>query len=453
MWEKIESNDMTGVTSIAEANIMRGKNEAKQMRERAQAQQPSGNAGEHSRLEQLLREAIEQNNVDTKGYLAAFFNDEHKPGSENFSKYNENRKFDNKRAFRLEWAKQKLKGLENAKSHSRSFERIETEKGTYYGFGRIVVEEGGWNDPAAIKAATRYVSKCLVMGGAWTDENPMTERTEFLYVKRHFIDEFRDKWSLCEKWMSSSPTSSAGPGLSATDEAGAVKDTEAKPEAGEKDETDANKGIVKDTEAKPEAEDKDKPVANKAAAATDAAQAATTAAATDTTKTPKAKNKAKADKADKDKADKADGKTDGTPGKIKKRGGGEAGGSPDPKVNKLQPVTQKAAKTKEAYLVTTASTNAMIVQIELNKPDWVWANNDANLGKLKAQLAKLQNSLGDHGREILVSSFKDLGKTLGTEALLVRLDEFNKNVLPLINDLQGMNQRITNMQKAASGAK
>jgi hypothetical protein len=34
------------------------------------------------------------------------------------------------------------------------------------------------------------------MGGKWTSFNGMTERFEFLYIQRTFVEEFRQSWSL-----------------------------------------------------------------------------------------------------------------------------------------------------------------------------------------------------------------------------------------------------------------
>ena len=43
-------------------------------------------------------------------------------------------------------------------------------------------KEGG--DKAAAEAASKYISKCVSMAGKWINYNPMTERSEYLYITR-----------------------------------------------------------------------------------------------------------------------------------------------------------------------------------------------------------------------------------------------------------------------------
>ena len=61
----------------------------------------------------------------------------------------------------------------------------------------IAQQEGG--DEEAYRCAVRYALKCCRMGGKWVDYNPMTERYEFLYVKRCHITTFTEAWRSFEE--------------------------------------------------------------------------------------------------------------------------------------------------------------------------------------------------------------------------------------------------------------
>jgi hypothetical protein len=61
-------------------------------------------------------------------------------------------------------------------------------------FGRIVKEEGGWEDRSAIKAALTYCKKCALMGTPWVQFNNMTERYDFNYVSTAKRTDFAQSW-------------------------------------------------------------------------------------------------------------------------------------------------------------------------------------------------------------------------------------------------------------------
>jgi hypothetical protein len=73
---------------------------------------------------------------------------------------------------------------------------VDTNKGFYAPFAIIVREEG--NDNAAVRAATYYVAACEKMQGPWKRFNPMTQRSEWLYMRKEVKDTFEQAWSLYE---------------------------------------------------------------------------------------------------------------------------------------------------------------------------------------------------------------------------------------------------------------
>ena len=56
--------------------------------------------------------------------------------------------------------------------------------GAYLSLDVIIDGEGGASRPSAVRAGLTYVRRCLSMQGAWVSYNHMTERTEYLYMRR-----------------------------------------------------------------------------------------------------------------------------------------------------------------------------------------------------------------------------------------------------------------------------
>jgi hypothetical protein len=82
------------------------------------------------------------------------------------------------------------------KKWSKSFSRIDSKKGTYKPFGKIVIDEGGWDDPEAVAGATRLAVKCLLMGGDWVKWDAMTERLRLRHPEDSWQEDLREHWEL-----------------------------------------------------------------------------------------------------------------------------------------------------------------------------------------------------------------------------------------------------------------
>jgi hypothetical protein len=101
-----------------------------------------------------------------------------------------------KAEFRRAWAEGIWQDMKIKRESSRSWQRVDASKGFYAPFAIIVREEG--NDNAALRAAGFYVGACEKMGGVWKRFNTMTQRTEWLYMRKHVKEEFIQAWSLYE---------------------------------------------------------------------------------------------------------------------------------------------------------------------------------------------------------------------------------------------------------------
>ena len=85
-----------------------------------------------------------------------------------------------------------------SKMKQEKWKEVNEDVGTYKAFDRIVWLEG--NTASAVTAAINYVTKAMRMGGQWIHWNPMTERTDVLYVKKSHRSIFRSMWGMfCEQ--------------------------------------------------------------------------------------------------------------------------------------------------------------------------------------------------------------------------------------------------------------
>ena len=97
-------------------------------------------------------------------------------------------------AFKLEWAAQDYEKAQQSKKKSTVWRMVDTTKGEYMSFGMVVKREGGWKDESAILAATKYCQKADFMGPPWVIRNAMTERNDFLYHSKQFVQDFEQSW-------------------------------------------------------------------------------------------------------------------------------------------------------------------------------------------------------------------------------------------------------------------
>ncbi len=87
-----------------------------------------------------------------------------------------------KQEFRERWARELYEASKTRKKQEvHSFKSVDETLGTYMSFARIVQEEGG--DQTAIVATCNYTQACIDMGGKWLYRNPLTRRTDFLYLR------------------------------------------------------------------------------------------------------------------------------------------------------------------------------------------------------------------------------------------------------------------------------
>ena len=308
----------------------------------------------------------------------------HKPDSVEGKKYSQLTRREDQRAFRQHWAETQYHIHIQEKSLSKSWQKVDTTKGTYYPFPRIVQEEGGKEDPENVKAAMNYCRKCMELGGDWVSINQMTERLEFLHLKREHKDIFSQCWELRSTWRAPSTGVGTGPNAPAGSNPKAIKS-----------------GAKAKAKAKAEAEPK--------------------ASEGDTPLTPE--QEAEAEEKETTEANKKKEKT------------------------QLQIATVEATKLKNKYHTILSSAKCLVEQMT-SQSEWAWANNEQNKGALQKAIKEVQDSLTPFGNQFLAGQeVADLKKELGVYQLVVSCKEFTDNTEPKITRLQNIMKAKQAMHK------
>lgn len=144
-----------------------------------------------------LQAAVDQGDFKIQSPLGQRFYKQHKKQGPLCIKYQEIKSHSAKAEYRKEWAKKELQVFRESKIEEQAWQEVDTSQGTYLCWARIAQEEGG--DAAGRAAAFRYVRKATALGGKWTSWNPMTDRQEYLYLKRTYTETMARSWRLLKE--------------------------------------------------------------------------------------------------------------------------------------------------------------------------------------------------------------------------------------------------------------
>lgn len=114
----------------------------------------------------------------------------------NLDGYKELKTHREKAEFRRRWASAEFQKVKEEKYFKSEHNKIDTNLGTYLPVSMIVDAEGGQNNADARVAGAKYISKCIMMGGKWCMYNGMTERMEYLHIRKQCIEQFHRSWGL-----------------------------------------------------------------------------------------------------------------------------------------------------------------------------------------------------------------------------------------------------------------
>ena len=98
-------------------------------------------------------------------------------------------------AFRVRMVSEKRAVAFEERSQTKSFSKIDMTIGVHYPFEIIVKKKGGFKSKSVVKAACTRVMKCIVMGPPFIEYNEMSERVEFLFVRKRNMDVFEKQWT------------------------------------------------------------------------------------------------------------------------------------------------------------------------------------------------------------------------------------------------------------------
>ena len=167
-----------------------------------------------------------------------------------------------KQKLREDYTKERLVQCQKFKVHSRNHRKIDVSKGRYKLPFRILKDQGGKDDPEAIKGTKMILYRCLRMGFPYVSRDWQSGRVEFLVFERGVDELFEENWKIYEQEFSNVERQPAATALPSSCGATAVVPSSGvAPAATEKDsegEPAAKRQKLMTTPAKPKAKGKAK---------------------------------------------------------------------------------------------------------------------------------------------------------------------------------------------------
>jgi hypothetical protein len=338
---------------------------------------------------------MESGVFEMREHIGQKFYRDHPNGSEAHKAYMMVKGREQKRLFRAQWAKETFGDVVRSKTRTSSFQHVDTTTGVYRPFGAIVMKEGGWQDPAAVRGAKLMAAKCCIMGGQSVSRNPLTERLEFFHLRREVSDKLVEAWTMCEH-ESKKISSASGSGAAA--DGGSAG------------------GLACGSSGKK---------ADEGTAVGGGSSGAGSGAAVVVGAKP-------------------------VPEPAPKRGK-ETNPSPKPKSDKPpaeKPVHAKALRLKSQWLSTAAAAATLIKRIKNETVEWQWASNAGNLGRLETSVKIMEDSKTDFVQEFLIQDMATFKKSLAPERLHTELSTF-LGLKPVVDSVQSEVDRLVSMHKAS----
>ena len=78
--------------------------------------------------------------------------------------------------------------------YQKSYQNVDYTKGRYLPVGKIVQEEGGWDDAEAVKGVMRLCARAIRLGEPWIKRNAQTGRLNYLYLEEGFEEKTSESW-------------------------------------------------------------------------------------------------------------------------------------------------------------------------------------------------------------------------------------------------------------------
>ena len=294
-----------------------------------------------------------------------------------------------RKEYRKEWAAKRLDEYEASKTKTHEWRQVDTKKGTYRSFTWLVKAEG-------VEKAKAYARKCTQLGGPWMELDVMWDHMTYLVLESGFKDTFAKAWGTYLKEKSVGSSASGSNNSEACDLI--AKDAAQKRASG--GEAGGGKGGGDS-------------LPNGAAA------------------------KKKAKKGDPKKVEPNTGKG--------KDGEGKAD---DPKKEiKAATIQSQLNKIKTACGQAQAGYKNIVRLISSSKL-WEWANNEANLGRIKLAGTLMEEAIqnSEFCSELLSMPVTDFLKgKYDNDTCVAQVAMLNQTIMPLIRKVQSEQARIVSM--------
>jgi hypothetical protein len=324
------------------------------------------------------------------------------------SEYKDLKSQTEKRCFRATWLSAEWNKVVCRKEYSKAFNKIDESRGSYMCFEKICEEEGG-----NLRAAALYVSKCARMGSPWSLWNPMTERVDWLYIRKSMIETFVEAWTFYEQEEPDRTTTSSPPAAIVASAAQAAIAASAAPAIAAS--SSSGSGGPAGNGLPPV----DEPPAKKPRTSATAAAAANGTAANS--------GNGKAGKANETVPKVA------TPEKARQ-------------ANVSQLLCQ-ASKVKVKYLGISGAAATLLQTIKSDEK-WRWANNDFVQSSLVVAFDSMRNLETDFSRMFLNADVKAVRKVYCEAALIQNLKDFATTFASAVAKVELETQQLVQMQSA-----
>ena len=140
-----------------------------------------------------------QEGIDPRSALGAVFRTNHKKGTPEGDRYAELDRQDASE-FRRKWAAKQFRDIQEQKKVScQAWARVDRTHGHYWSLGRMIQEDGGWSDAAAIRGALSVAKKCIAMGPPWVGAHPQTGRQVYLTLSFEYLEDFTHSWEIFQQ--------------------------------------------------------------------------------------------------------------------------------------------------------------------------------------------------------------------------------------------------------------
>ena len=313
-----------------------------------------------------------------------------------------------KKEYRDKWALLEFKKVAAKKSKTKSWQRIDTEKGVYMSMLRIAHKEGGSVHESSVAAARRYVQKALAMGPPWVRLNPMTDRLDFLYLTISYQEEFKVCWSQYTDYEKEKREEVAKPTVEEP-----KRLEEAKPTVEKATVVEVKPTVEKATGVAPPGPADPKQQERPAISGVSGDQLGTGGAPN------------------------GGDLNDGSPDTNKGRG----------KKSPLQKAMSDANQIKTRYDKVNGELQTVDEQIHKGETSWLWAQNEVTLKEIREQKESLLNSKNSFAETFLVSSQKQI-RALYTDAQVTQhLKELVRQMTAPITNTEKLIKRLKGMRE------